>query len=131
MTPKKNNARRIPVPLKKEVQAKLNELEHNDVIAKVKQPTDWINSMVAVKKPNKLRIYIDPANLNVAIKRNHYPTPTVDDIMPNLTKARVFSFADAKDGFLQVTLMKNLASSLHSTHPVVYTDGSGCHLELN
>ena len=60
--------------------------------------------MVAVKKPNKLRLCIDPANLNVAIKRNHYPTPTIDDVMPKLTKARVVSVADAKDGFLQVRL---------------------------
>ena len=60
--------------------------------------------MVAVKKPNKLRLCIDLANLNVAIKRNHYPTPTIDDVMPKLTKARVFSVADAKDGFLQVRL---------------------------
>jgi len=104
VTPKKNSARRIPVPLKNEVQAKLKELERDGVLTKVKQPTEWINSMVAVKNPNKLRICIDPANLNVAIKRNHYPTPTIDDIMPKLTKARVFSVADAKDGFLQVSL---------------------------
>ena len=101
--PKKNHAR-IPAPLKEEVWAKLKLLERDGIIAKVKQPTDWINSMVAVKKPNKLRICIDPANLNAAIKRNHYPTPTIDDVMPKLTKARVFSVADAKDGFLQVSL---------------------------
>ena len=104
VTPKKNNARKIPAPLKEEVRTKLNQLESDGIIAKVKQPTDWINSMVAVKKPNKLRLCIDPANLNVAIKRNHYPTPTIDDVMPKLTKARVFSVADAKDGFLQVRL---------------------------
>ena len=42
--------------------------------------------------------------LMLAIKRNHYPTTTIDDIIPQLTKARVFSVADAKDGFLQVSL---------------------------
>ena len=82
----------------------MNQLESDEIIAKVRQPTDWISSMVAVKKPNKLRLCIDPANLNVAIKRNHYPTPTTDDVIPKLTEARVFSVADAKDGFLQVSL---------------------------
>lgn len=106
VTPKKNNPRKVPAPLKEEVKAKLKQLESDGIIAKVRQPTEWINSMVAVRKPNKLRICIDPANLNVAIKRNHYPTPTIDDVMPKLTKARVFSVADAKDGFLQVRLDK-------------------------
>ena len=104
VTPKKNGPRKIPAPLKTEVQAKLMQLKDAGIIAKVDKPTDWINSMVAVRKPNKLRLCIDPANLNMAIKRNHYPTPTIDDIMPKLTKARVFSVADAKDGFLQVRL---------------------------
>ena len=56
--------------------------------------------MVAVRKPNKL----EPVHLNKGIVRNHYPTPTVEDIAPKLTKATVFSVVDAKDGFLQVVL---------------------------
>ena len=46
VTPKKNNARKIPAPLKEEVRTKLNQLESDGIIAKVKQPTDWINSIV-------------------------------------------------------------------------------------
>ena len=74
------------------------------VIAKVTQPTPWISSMVAVMKPNKLRICLDPSELNKAIKRNHYPTPTLEDIAPKLGMAKIFSVVDAKDGFLQVVL---------------------------
>jgi len=29
------------------------------------------------------------------------PTPTIDDILPQLSKAKVFSVLDAKDGFWQ------------------------------
>ena len=60
--------------------------------------------MVVVRKPNKLRLCLDPLHLNKGIIRNHYPTPTVEDIAPKLTKAKVFSVVDAKDGFLQVVL---------------------------
>ena len=43
-------------------------------------------------------------HLNKGVIRNHYPTPTIEDIAPKLTKAKVFSVVDAKDGFLQVVL---------------------------
>ena len=39
--------------------------------------------MVAVRKQNKLELL----HLNKGIVRNHYPTPTVEDIAPKLTKA--------------------------------------------
>ena len=74
------------------------------VIAKVTKPTPWISNMVVVRKPNKLRLCLDPLHLNKGIIRNHYPAPTVEDIAPKLTKAKVFSLVDAKDGFLQVVL---------------------------
>lgn len=60
--------------------------------------------MVAVKQPNKLRVCLDPLELNNTIIRNHYPTPTIDDVAPKLTNAKAFSVVDAKDGFLQVVL---------------------------
>ena len=98
------NPRRVPIPVKDELKRKINELEAMSVIAKVTKPTPWISNMVVVRKPNKLRLCLDPLHLNKAIIRNHYPTPTVEDIAPKLTKAKVFSVVDAKDGFLQVVL---------------------------
>ena len=98
------NPRRVPIPVKDELKRKINDLEAMSVIAKVTKPTPWISNMVVVRKPNKLRLYLDPLHLNKAIIRNHYPTPTVEDIAPKLTKAKVFSVVDAKDGFLQVVL---------------------------
>ena len=59
--------------------------------------------MVAVRTPGKIRICIDPKDLNKALKRNHYPM-IIEDIMPTLAKAKVFSVLDAKDGFHQVKL---------------------------
>ena len=61
--------------------------------------------MVVVRKSNNdLRICIDPTNLNKEIKRPHYALPTIDDILPNLVNAKVFSVVDASNGFWQVEL---------------------------
>ncbi len=68
-------------------------------------PTDWCSSLVCVEKPDgRLRLCIDPQPLNNAPKRPHYPLPVIEDILPELTNARVFSKADLKEGFLQVQL---------------------------
>lgn len=47
---------------------------------------------------------MDPSDLNKAIKRAHYPLPTIEQILPKLRNAKVFSLLDAKDGFWQVKL---------------------------
>ena len=60
--------------------------------------------MLTVKKPGKLRICIDPRDLNKAIKRSHYIMPTLEDILPNLANAKVFSVLDAKEGFWHIKL---------------------------
>ena len=78
------------------------------MIKKVTTPTDWISSMLTVKKPGKLRICIDPRDLNKAIKRSHYIMPTLEDILPNLANVKVFSVLDAKEGF-GISNWKNLA----------------------
>ena len=47
---------------------------------------------------------IDPRDMNRAIKRPKYQIPTVDEVLPKLSKAKVFTVLDAKDGFHQVKL---------------------------
>ena len=69
--------RRIPEPLIEDVNKELKAMLENDVIFKVDEPTDFVNSIVPVRKPDKsIRICIDPTDLNRAIKRHHHPLPT-------------------------------------------------------
>uniref|UniRef100_A0ABM0MBB2 Uncharacterized protein K02A2.6-like n=1 Tax=Saccoglossus kowalevskii TaxID=10224 RepID=A0ABM0MBB2_SACKO len=96
--------RRVPIPLKAKLKAKINEMERKGIIKKVTKSTDWISSIVVVLKPNKLRVCLDPRDLNRAIKRPKYQMPTLDEILPKLSDAKVFSILDAKDGFHQVKL---------------------------
>ncbi|XP_032237818.1 uncharacterized protein K02A2.6-like [Nematostella vectensis] len=98
--PVKHTPRRVAIPLKAELKAHIADLEKMEVT----EPTDWISSQVVVRKGSKLPLCIDPKDLNKALKRSHYPMPTIEDILPELAKAKVFSVADAKNGFWQVKL---------------------------
>ena len=71
----------------------------------VSEPTDWISNMVAAKKSNgDLRICIDQSHLNKAIRCSRYAMPTIEDVLPKLTKAKIFTVLDAKNGYSQVQL---------------------------
>ena len=75
------------------------------MIERVQEATDWVNSMVTVVKPNgKLRICIDPRDLNKAIKRGYYPMRTIEEIASRMPNAKLFSVLDASSGFWQVQL---------------------------
>ena len=60
--------------------------------------------MVGVAKSGKIRICLDPKDLNKAIKRPKYQMPTLDETLPKLGKAKVFSSLYAKEGFYQIKL---------------------------
>ena len=97
---------------------------------RVHEPSDWVNSMVTVIKPNgKLRICIDPRDLNKAIKREHFPTKTVEEVVARMPNAKIFSVLDASSGFWQIELIKKAQSSAHSIHHSATTDSKGFHLE--
>ena len=61
--------RKVPVALHDRVKEEHQRMEHDGVIKKQEEPTDWVNSMVIVDTPKKLGICIDPRDLNKAIKR--------------------------------------------------------------
>ena len=113
-TPTKTPLRRIPVAMKQPLQDELKRLEELGIIVQEHQPTDWLSAIVTVQKANgKLRVCIDPKPLNKVLKRAHYPFPVLEDILPRLSKARVFSIVDVASGFWHVELDES--SSLLTT----------------
>ena len=60
--------RKVPVALHDHVKEELQRMENDGVIKKQEETTDWVNSMVIVETSKKLRICIDPRDLNKAIK---------------------------------------------------------------
>ena len=97
--------RRVPVAVTGKLREELDRLESLGVLEKEDKPTQWVSSMVATQKPSgQVRVCIDPQCLNQALKRRHYPLPVIEDILPELSKARVFTKTDLKDGFLPIQL---------------------------
>ena len=100
--------RRVPVPKKEAMKTELDKMVADKIVTPVTEPTDWVSSVLVVpKKDGSVRICLDPKDLNTAIKRSHYPLPTVEDVTSRLTNAKVFSVLDAKSGFWQVKLTEN------------------------
>ena len=91
--------RKVPVPLREALKTELDSLVKDGILAKVTEPTAWVSSLVIVKKPNgKIRVCLDPRDLNRAIKQSH---------STQLSGAKVFSVLDDKCGFWQVKLDEN------------------------
>ena len=44
--------RRVPVALKERLINKLDRLTQKKVISPIQEPTDWVSSMIATKKPD-------------------------------------------------------------------------------
>jgi len=93
--------RRLPTGVRDKVAAELRRLENDGIISPVTEPTSWVSALLVVAKSDgRIRISIDAKpSINKALKRAQYRLPTIDDILPQLAGAKVFSTLDAKDGF--------------------------------
>ncbi|XP_052276600.1 uncharacterized protein K02A2.6-like [Dreissena polymorpha] len=97
--------RPVPVAIREQLQAELKHLEKCNIIAKVTEPTQWVSSLVCVRKKNgRVRICIDPTDLNRAIRREHYPMNSFDDVATRLNGSKYFTTLDANMGYYQIKL---------------------------
>ena len=88
-TPVQHTKCHVPIPVCDELKARIDQLEQQEVLAKVTEPTPWMSSMVVVRNAtNKIRICLDPLDLNKGIKHNHYLMPTIEEVAPHLIKPR-------------------------------------------
>ena len=93
--------RKIPFAIEEKVQKGLNDLVDRGILAKVNKPTPWVSQMAVVKKPSgALRICLDPQPLNA----DYYRLPVLQDILPKLHKARIFSKFDVQEAYWHVQL---------------------------
>ena len=80
-------------------------MEENDMITKIEEPTDWVNSPHLVYKPDgSLRVCLHPRNFNKAIRREHFKRPTREEIMAKMSRGNHFSKIDCTRGFWQLKL---------------------------
>ena len=116
--PAKHRPRKVPVHLQDAFHEEVERLVKIDVLEKVTEPTEWVNSFVIVEKvidssnahsPNhvikkSIRLCIDPKDLNEALEREPYYSRTIDELISMFTGAKVFTIVDMDKGYWQVVL---------------------------
>ena len=116
--PAKHRPRKVPVHLQDAFHEEVERLVKIDVLDKVTEPTEWVNSFVIVEKvidssnahsPNhvikkSIRLCIDPKDLNEALEREPYYSRTIDELISMFSGAKVFTIVDMDKGYWQVVL---------------------------
>ena len=104
--PARHAPRKVPVHLEKAFKEEIDSLVSQGILEEVKEHTDWVNSYVIVEKdtgnahaPNhsvkkKLRICLDPRDLNEALEREPYHTRSVNEITAKLQGMTVFTIVE-------------------------------------
>ena len=106
-TPVIHLLRTVPVHILPLYKAELEKMIADDNITE--EPTDWVNSIVCNVKETpdgkkKVRLCLDPKDLNKNIRREHHYTRTIDEILPLLHGKRYFSVVDTAKGYWHVEL---------------------------
>ena len=118
--PAKHGIRKVPLHLKDAFHQEIGDLVEQGVLERVTESTEWVNSYVIVEKEatidssnthspghtvkKKLRICLDPRDLNEALEREPYYSRSVDELIAKFKDAIVFSIVDMKKGYWMVVL---------------------------
>ena len=104
-TPVVQPLRRPPFSLRDKIEKKLDQLESMDIIEKVNSPSSWVSPVVVVPKPNgEVRLCVDMRQANCAVERERYPIPTIDEVLQDMNRSKVFSKLDLRWGYHQIAL---------------------------
>ena len=93
-----------------------------DIIEPASEKTTWLNPVVPVTKLNgKTRLCLDMRTANVAIDRERHVIPKLEEILPNLHNANIFSKLDLREGYHQILLdSESRPITAFATHDSVY-----------
>lgn len=101
------NPRPIPLHYRTRVEAKLKQLEDQDIIEPVTGPTPWVSPVVIVDKPyGDIRLCVNMSKPNEALLRTHHPYPTSEEILQDLNGSKFFSKIDLKECDHQMATFK-------------------------
>ena len=121
--------RHVPIPLCPKVKTELERMETMGVIRKVEEPAPWCAAMVvAPKKDGAIRICVDLKPLKDNVLREVHPLPKADDILAQLTGAKVFSKLDANSAFWQIPLSEESQLLTTSSRLSADTASTNCRL---
>ena len=97
--------RYVAYALQKLFEGKLEMLQKHDIIAPlvVDETSEWCNRFLP-KANGKVRLHLDPAWLNQALRRLIHRGTTLNDILPKLNNAKYLSLIDASSGYHNLKL---------------------------
>ena len=118
--PARHAPRKVPIHLKDMFHEEIRNLEALGILEETKDVTEWINSFVIMEKKlpinsnnshspghsvnKKLRICLDPRDLNEALEREPYYTCSIEKIMGKFHGMTRFTIADFNKGYWMVEL---------------------------
>ena len=118
--PAKHKPRTVPLSRQAALHAEVQNLIDQDVLEPSTDHTEWVNSFVIVEKkvvmdtsnshsPNhsqtkKIRLCLDPRDLNEALEREPYYSRSVDELIAKFNGAKFFTIVDMDKGYWQVVL---------------------------
>ena len=104
ISPTIQTPRRIPMSYRKMLNDEIKALVKCKIIVQEKEHTEWCSNILYPLRDGKRRLCIDPVILNTALKRPNYQFPKLEEILPEVGKAKIFSKVDLRKGYWQVKL---------------------------
>ena len=122
--PMRHAPRKVPIHLQDAFHSEIRNLEKLGILEETKDVTEWVNSFVIMEKKTpvdssksptvsssqghskdrKLRICLDPRDLNEALEREPYYTRSIEEIMAKFHGLTRFTIADFNKGYWMVEL---------------------------
>ena len=102
--PVRQPQRRLNPHLKEVVKAELQKLLDVNFIYPISD-SKWVSPFVVVSKKNgKWRIFVDYRELNKATQKDHFPLPSIDQLLDALAGKKFFSFLDGFSEYNQIQI---------------------------
>jgi len=105
--PSQQSSRRVAPAMLASLKEQLDAWISQGVVEMVEEvsATDFVSPLVAVPKPDKtVRWCVDLRKVNEAVRRPGVQLPTADDLLAQLSGAKVFSKLDLKSGYSQLEI---------------------------
>lgn len=118
--------RKVPHSQREQIKKELEKMVRLNVIKPISEPTPAVSPMKVVEKNNKIRICMDPTELNKNIIRRHYPLNTVEEIAARVSGSKLFTKLDCNKGFWQIKVSERTSKYLTFSTPW----GRFCYLRL-
>ena len=124
--PARHASRKVPIHVQDAFHKEIRNLEALGILEETKDVTEWVNSFVIMEKiptdsnnshspghsmNKKLRICLDPRDLNKALEREPYYMCSIEEIMGKFHGMTRFTIADFNKGYWMVELDQNQEST--------------------